>query len=64
MPYQRIGSQVWYYKRKGDPMECGSYTGIKFIKHNSKGPVLATDMHHKSQYNVRYVKSKHHKNKQ
>jgi len=35
--FQRTGSQVWYlvpnYKEKGDPMECGSYRGIKLLEH-------------------------------
>ena len=37
--FQRIGSQVWYYpftQGKGDPMECGSYRGIKLLEHAMK----------------------------
>jgi len=36
---QRTRSQVWYYqftKGKGDPMECGSYRGMKLLQHAMK----------------------------
>jgi len=32
---------------------------IYLIWNKSKGPVLATNMHHKSQYSVQYVSNKH-----
>jgi len=34
--FQRTGNQVWFYKGKGDPMECGSYRGIKLLEHAVK----------------------------
>jgi len=37
--FQRTGSQVWYYqftKRMGIQWECGSYRGIKLLKHAMK----------------------------
>ena len=37
--YQRTGSQsvvLPVYKGKGDPMECGSYRGIKLLEHAMK----------------------------
>ena len=37
--FQRIGNQVRFFqstKSKGDPMECGSYRGIKLLEHAMK----------------------------
>jgi len=31
----RIGNQMWH-KGKGDPMQCGSYRGIKLLEHAMK----------------------------
>jgi len=39
--FRRTESQVWYYQftkgmGNGDPMECGSYRGIKLFEHATK----------------------------